>query len=228
MKKRTFAAKALNFYNALEFTNKLPHGVKIMNPYKEPETQGYLKEFLGKFFADNVGRVAVFGINPGRFGSGITGITFTDPVALAQFCGIPNNLPQVRERSSEFIYEFINHWGGPEKFYRDFFLTAASPLGFTRNGINFNYYDDRLLFKLVKPFIIESIKAHFDFSIRPETAIILGTGKNQKALTKINQEFGFFKKVYAVEHPRFIMQYRRKKLKEYIKRYRDVFSQAMK
>lgn len=38
---------------------------------------------------------------------------------------------------------------------------------------------------------------------------------------------GFFKKLYAVEHPRFIMQYRRKQLLQYIEKYQQIFSEAL-
>lgn len=84
------------------------------------------------------GRVPILGINPGRFGSGLTGVTFTDPVALADECGISNHLPRKRELSSIYIYEMIRHMGGPAEFYQQFFLSAVCPLGFTRKGVNLN------------------------------------------------------------------------------------------
>ena len=198
-----------------------------MNPYGEPAVQGYVSGFLEKFFSDTRSRVLVFGINPGRFGAGITGVTFTDPVALARFCGIPNNLPQVRERSSEFMYEFIKRWGGPKKFYRDFFLTAVSPLGFTRKGVNYNYYDDERLFTVVRPFIVSTIQSQIDFGARRDVVILFGTGENQKHFSDLNREFRFFKKIYALEHPRFIMQYRRRKLLDYLQKYHKTFSTAI-
>ena len=84
----------------------------------------------------------MLGINPGRFGAGVTGITFTDPVRLEKECGIPNNFDKRQELSSVFIYDFIAAWGGAEAFYSRFFLSAVFPLGFTREGRNLNYYDD--------------------------------------------------------------------------------------
>src|SRR5262245_14848932 len=105
-----------------------------MNPYEERAVRGYVRAFLDRFFADDDERTLVIGINPGRFGAGITGVTFTDPVALADFCGIPNDMPRRRELSSVFVYELVERMGGAEAFYKRFFLTAASPLGFTRNG----------------------------------------------------------------------------------------------
>ena len=225
--KSTFAKKATDFYNNLAFPSKLPKKVEVMNPYQFPEVQKYLGSFLKKFYMDRDNRIFVFGINPGRFGSGLTGVTFTDPVALSNFCGIPNTLPRVRERSSEFIYSFIEKYGGTEKFYKDFFLTAVSPLGFTLNGINHNYYDSPALLNISKPFILETLCAQMDFGVNRKVAILIGTGKNQKFFADLNDKHGFFKKLYAVEHPRFIMQYRRKQLAKYLKKYQRIFSEAL-
>jgi hypothetical protein len=172
--------------------------------------------------------VLVFGINPGRFGAGITGITFTDPVALETFCGIKNNLSKKRELSSVFIYEFIELWGGPKKFYRDFFLTAVSPLGFVKNNRNFNFYDHPALLHDIKPFLIRSIESQLAFGARREAVIVLGTGRIKQVFEDLNRECSFFKTVHAVEHPRFIMQYRRRKLSDYLRRYSEVFRQALK
>lgn len=224
----TFAERAFKFYKSLEFRNHLPPGVAIMNPYRSAQVQNYLKSFLFKFFSDKRKRILVFGINPGRFGAGITGITFIDPVALEKFCGIPNDLPKKRELSSVFIYKFIRQWGGPKKFYRNFFLTALSPLGFLKGGKNFNFYDHPDLLRDTKPFIVSSIKSQMAFGARQEAAIVLGTGKIKQVFNELNLEYKFFKNIYPVEHPRFIMQYRRKKLEIYLQKYRQTFTQALK
>ena len=223
----TFGDRALHFYTTLSAINGLPSNIQVMNPYATPEIRRYVELFLRKFFSDNRERVYVFGINPGRFGAGVTGVTFTDPVALEQFCGIPNELEKRREVSSEFVYAFIERWGGGEKFYRDFFLTAVSPLGFTRNGTNYNYYDDQRVFDILKPFIVRTLKDQLTLGARRDAAILFGTGKNQRVFAELNQEHGFFKRLYAVEHPRFIMQYRRKRLREYLAKYHEVFSEAL-
>jgi hypothetical protein len=38
--------------------------------------------FYQKYYADNKKRSLIIGINPGRFGAGVTGIPFTDPIRL--------------------------------------------------------------------------------------------------------------------------------------------------
>ncbi len=219
----TFGQKIFKFYKTLKTPSKLPSGIETMNPYTETPVLGYLKEFSVKFFNDNNKRVFVFGINPGRFGAGLTGVTFTDPVALEEFCGIKTNLEKRRELSSDFIYRFIDYWGGAKKFYKHFFLTAVSPLGFTRDGINYNYYDDPDLLKASSSFISQTLYDQLAFGARRDVAIVLGTGKNRKAFTDLNKKHKFFEKVFFLEHPRFIMQYRRKKIPEYLDKYKEVF-----
>ena len=49
-------------------------------------------------------RHLLLGINPGRFGGGVTGIPFTDPIRLQNVCGIENNFEKKQELSSVFIY----------------------------------------------------------------------------------------------------------------------------
>jgi hypothetical protein len=222
----TFGQKAFKFYTKLQFRYSLPRGVSVMNPYRIPDVRNYTKSFLYKFFSDNYPRILVFGINPGRFGAGVTGVTFTDPIALEKFCGITNSLPKKRELSSEFIYKFIGRMGGPKKFYRDFFLTAMSPLGFLKDGKNYNFYDHPALLRDTKPFIISSIKTQLSFGASRDIAIVLGTGKIKEVFSELNEEYKFFKTIYSVEHPRFIMQYRRKKLGIYLKKYRQTFKKA--
>jgi len=226
-KRLTFGNKVLEFYKTLKLPLIPLKGIEMIHPYKDQEVWGYMEKFFNKFFRDTKKRVFVLGINPGRFGSGTTGIPFTDPFALERVCGITNGLVKRRETSSEFIYQFIEHWGGPRTFYRNFFLTAVSPIGFTRNGINCNYYDNPELFRAVKPFIIDTLRAQLAFGSQKDVVIVIGAGKNQKIFSELNREYGWFKEVYTLEHPRFIMQYRRRYIRDYLKKYQDTFSRAL-
>lgn len=219
---KKFGENVFDFYQNLSIDTKLPESIEVMNPHKDENARIYTKKFLDKYFSDRNERVLMFGINPGRFGAGITGVTFTDPVALETHCHIPNPFPKVRELSAEFIYEVIREFGGAEAFYKKFFLTAVSPLGFIKAGINYNYYDDKNLEKAVTPFIIDSIKKQIEIGGRRDIAILIGTGKNQKYFLELNKTHNFFQKVEVVEHPRFIMQYKRKTKNEYIEKYIDL------
>jgi hypothetical protein len=93
----TFGERALEFYQSLKTPRRLPKGIGVMNPYRDPLVWGYVTEFCRRYYADNVSRTLVLGINPGRFGGGVTGVMFTDPVALESICGIRNDLVKRRE-----------------------------------------------------------------------------------------------------------------------------------
>ena len=214
----TFGSRVYDFYTGLK-RPRVPRGVTVMNPYADARVRRCLRSFVAKYYADNEPRTLVLGINPGRFGAGITGVTFADPVALADFCGIETGLPRRRELSSVFVYDFINRFGGPAEFHRQFFLTAISPLGFTLAGKNMNYYDDPALAKAVTPFIVRSIEQQIEIGGRRDRAIVLGTGANFKFVQRLNAQHGFFETLEALDHPRFIMQYRRKRLEEYLEKY---------
>jgi hypothetical protein len=219
----TFAERAMRFYTSLA-SPRVPRNVEVMNPYADARVQRQVRTFLDKYFSDNRERTLIVGINPGRFGSGITGVTFTDPVALADECGIPNDLPRKRELSSIFIYAVVNRLGGPREFYSRFFLSAVSPLGFTRNGINLNYYDDRKLERAVTPFIVSSIEAQIALGCSRDNVVVIGRGQNAKFFARLNDEHGWFASIHALDHPRFILQYRRKRLDEYIAQYTEILS----
>jgi len=48
---------------------------------------------------------------------------------------------------------------------------------------------------------------------------VLGTGKNFDFVRKLNAEHEFFERVECVEHPRFIMQYRRPRVGQFLDKY---------
>jgi hypothetical protein len=182
--------------------------------------------FFSKYYKDNKERLFVIGINPGRFGGGLTGISFTDPVALRENCGIENNFGFRKELSSEFIYRVADKYGGAKKFFSDVFLSAAYPFAITRGGKNYNYYDDILLNNKLKDEIIFNLEQQVKFGARNDCAIILGK-KNADRIKSINDENNFFHRFIVLEHPRYIMQYKRKKLNYYINKYlKAIQSQA--
>jgi Uracil DNA glycosylase superfamily len=214
----SFAKKTISYFNGLKPPNIRFNDVELINPYESPAVRGVVREFYNKFYNDNNKRIFVFGINPGRFGGGLTGISFTDPVALREHCGIENAFGERKELSSKFIYKIIDDFGGPRKFFKKVFLTALYPFAIIKNGKNYNYYDEKSLAEKLKPDIVQTIKSQIDFGAKEDIVIILGK-KNAEYFSKINDEFKFFKGVVVLEHPRYIMQYRLKKIDYYIKKY---------
>lgn len=222
---QTFAARVIHFYETLQFKGHLPEGISIMNPYRDnPEILPLITAFYNKYYNDTNARTIVLGINPGRFGAGVTGIPFTDTKRLEEKCGLHLKSIQTWETSSVFMYEMIDAYGGPEKFYGDFYVGAVSPLGFTAKGkngkeINYNYYDSTQLLESVYEFITESIQCQLDFGIYRDICFCLGTGRNYRFLERLNIKFRYFGKIVPLEHPRFIMQYRMKQKQFYINAY---------
>lgn len=214
----TFAERAIKYFTSLKTPVNLPAGIDIANPYKSQNVKNIVRTFYEKYFHDNNERIFIFGINPGRFGGGLTGISFTDPVVLKEECGIENNLGTKKELSSKFIYKFINELGGTANFYKKYFITALYPLALIKDGKNYNYYDSPDLYKALKPRIIDAIKRQINFGASRKFAISLGK-KNWGYFKQINDEYGFFEEVRFVEHPRYIMQYRLKKLNSFLHKY---------
>jgi len=216
----TQAAAILDFYKKISPSFVMPEGIAVMNPFRDPEAWRVTKVFYEKFYSDQRPRKLIFGINPGRFGGGITGVPFTDPIRLQEKCGIPNDWKKLPELSSQFIYEMIDAYGGAEEFYGDHLITALSPLGFTWNGKNLNYYDNKELLKASEPFMLQCIRQQLDtISTTTDVCYCLGEGENYKQFRRLNDMNGFFKEIIPLPHPRWVMQYRRKKVGEYAALY---------
>ena len=84
----TFADQAIRYYENLAAPTNLPPGIGVMNPYQSSEVQEIVHSFYTRFFSDTSPRVFVLGINPGRFGAGVTGISFTTPRICAGIVGL--------------------------------------------------------------------------------------------------------------------------------------------
>jgi hypothetical protein len=224
-----FSEEVIQFCKNLEFRGSLPERISIMNPFRDnPGIIPVISRFYSKFYNDNERRHLILGINPGRFGAGITGIPFTDTKRLSEKCGLSIPGLNTFEPSSVFVYEVIDAFGGVEKFYKKFFISAICPLGFTiisgkGKNVNYNYYDSKLLIEAIMDFIISSILRQFEFGINQDVCFCLGTGKNYKFLLQLNAEHKFFGKIVPLEHPRFIMQYRSKQKNIFIEKYIQAF-----
>lgn len=199
---------------------QLPEGIHWLMPYEDMETKRVMKLFYEMYYNDENPRKYILGINPGRFGAGITGVPFTDPIRLEKL-GIENSFPKRQELSSVFMYEMIDACGGPHAFYSNFYITSLSPLGFIKNGKNYNYYDDRILSGLVKEYITQNLETQFQFGADPAIVFCLGQGKNFEYLEKLNKLHGWWKKVEALPHPRWIMQYKLRSKDQFVKLYKE-------
>ena len=216
---KTWAGHLLDLYGNLNPPKQLPNDIEWLYPQKDVTVMKIFEQFLHKYYKDNNPRRILLGINPGRFGAGVTGVNFTAPKQLKDYCGIDHEFKKQSELSAEFIYEMIIAYGGPEKFYSHFFIGSVCPLGFVKHGKNINYYDDKELLKIVEPFIINTLKRLLDFNVDRKICFAIGGEKNFKYLKFLNDRFQWFEKIIPLPHPRFIMQYRRKQKQLFIQQY---------
>lgn len=221
----SIADHILSFLFNIEFPVELPPGFEVLHPFKDEETKRVCTQFYNTYYNDNNPRYCIIGINPGRFGAGVTGVPFTDPIRLKNELRIENDWPKKQELSSVFIYDMIAAFGGVEKFYSFFYITAVSPLGLVKDGKNINYYDNKLLQESMKPFAVGCLEKQLSWGLKTDAAFCLGEGKNYDYLKKLNHEFNFFKKIIPLAHPRFIMQYKLKQKDDYICRYLSHFQE---
>jgi hypothetical protein len=229
----TLADRIIAFNQQLEFPRHLPEGIHVLNTFvSSPLALECSSAFYRKYYSDNEPRHMILGINPGRFGSGMTGIAFTDPKRLDEewqkrFAG-----QMTHEPSSEYVYQVIAAYGGIADFYRRFYINSVCPLGFTTSSekgkeVNYNYYDRADLKAAARPFIIESIRKQIDMGMRTDTCFCFGTGHNFQYLDRLNKELGFFDRVIPLEHPRYIMQYQSKNKQFYIDKYLEEFNKLL-
>ncbi|HWB28107.1 MAG TPA: uracil-DNA glycosylase family protein [Chitinophagaceae bacterium] len=213
------ANNILSFLSNIQLPFTLPAGVEVLDVHKEAAVQNVCRQFYHKFYNDNAPRHMLLGINPGRFGGGVTGIPFTDPIRLQNDCGITNDFQKKQELSSVFIYNMITGFGGPNAFYKKFYISSISPLGFIKNGKNLNYYDDAALKKIVQPFVVDCISSQLHWGLKRGVCFCIGEGENLKYLAALNEKHGWFNSVQGLPHPRFIMQYKLKQKEKYVEEY---------
>jgi len=217
-----FSQKVLQYHFNLTPALPLPNGVHWLMPYEKAETRLCMEAFYNRFYQDDQPRTFILGINPGRFGAGLTGVPFTDPIRLEKL-GIQNGFIKKQELSSVYVYDVIERCGGPDLFFSKYYIASLSPLGLMKNGVNYNYYDDPKLAKLMEPFIIQNIETQRSFGCIEEVVYCLGQGKNYDYLKKLNDQHHWWRRVVPLPHPRWIMQYRLKRKEEILKQYASAF-----
>jgi hypothetical protein len=216
---RTWAQNLFAFYNDLQPPQNIPADFEWLYPQQSPEVMKVLAAFLHKYFNDTAPRHLMLGINPGRFGAGITGVNFTASRQLSEDCSLEHPFKKGSELSAEFIYAMITAFGGVNAFYSRFFIGSVCPLGFVKGGKNINYYDDKNLQAAVEPFIIKSLDTQASFPFKRDKCFCIGGAKNYNYLASLNERHRWFNEIVPLPHPRFIMQYKRKQVPEYIEQY---------
>lgn len=219
MSRQTFAQKAIDFHYQLHPNIELPKSIDWILAYRNPETRQTFEKFMNLFYNDSKKRYFLFGINPGRFGAGVTGVSFTDPILLEQKLGIKHNFEKKHELSALFIHEMIAEFKSISFFYNHFFITSVNPVGLTKNGKNYNYYDDSETWNKIQPFIVNTMEQQIKLGCFTSKAFCIGQGKNFKIFQQLNKLHQWFDEIIPLPHPRWVMQYRRKTKQVYIDEY---------
>lgn len=221
---KTFGDKVIDFNRSLHYLGKLPEGFQVINPYLDnAETMEVMQQFYHKYYSDSNQRKFIIGINPSRHGAGVTGVPFTDTKRLESACGIKMKSAYTHEVSSVFMYDMIAEYGGVKDFYKQFYINSPFPLAIVRQTnegkwLNANYYDDPVLFEMVKDFMILTLKNHISLGIDTSEVFVLGK-KNANFIQKLNKEVKLFDSLKILEHPRYIQQYKSKEKQLYIDKY---------
>lgn len=223
----SFGTDIERFLMSMRYDGVLPIGIEILDPYKDPEVKRVIHEMVSRYYTGDHLRIGVWGINPGRFGAGVTGLSFTDPWAVKSVLGIETTLDGRRELSAEFISMVIEAYGGPQVFYRDVYMCALSPLGFIKNGININFYDDPVLMREIVPFVISSLQEQHAAGLVSDRCIVFGTGKLKTFTEREVKDVMGYTTIEYLEHPRFIMQYRRSQVPSFVEKYVDVLRRTV-
>jgi hypothetical protein len=221
----TFADKAINFFSNIEDPIPGHSEIKSMSIFQNDSVRENIRLFYQKYYSDADKRTFVIGINPGRLGSGVTGIPFTDTHTLHTLLDISQKSTISKEPTSQFVSQLIKQYPNPADFYKKYFLTSLSPVGFTKNNKNFNFYDDMDFYRKIKPYLIESLRRQLSLGALPK-AIVWGKGKNYSLIKQINDEYNFFTEITPLEHPRYVIQYKRSELEDYILHQKSVFEMS--
>ena len=92
---------------------------------------------------------------------------------------------------------------------------------------NINFYDDVALNRSIVPFVISSLRTQHKAGLLADRCIILGTGKLKTFSEREVRHAMGYKNIVYLEHPRFIMQYRRKHIQMYVDKYVDAIRVLM-
>ena len=119
----------------------------------------------------------------------------------------------------------IEAYGGPKKFYGDYFIHAVCPLGFLRinskgRWVNCNYYE-KDIFPAARSFIVSCLGKLKTFEIHTDTCYVLGK-ENAAFFGMLNKELEMFKNIVDLDHPRYIEQYKKAEYQRYIQKYLEI------
>ena len=134
-----------------------------------------ITKFNKSYYDRNLPKTVICGINPGKNGAGKTGIPFLDFTSLSKMIDSVDR--QDTERSSQFFYDIVQEIGVKE-FYKSFYVTNISWVGYISGNKNVNYYDLPLA---AKEFVYDMFKYEMQL-VNPSTIISLSGAVKETVL----------------------------------------------
>lgn len=171
-----------------------------------------MDDFWRRFYPEELPRQVICGLNPGRLGAGLTGVPFTDFKTLSRW--MPSVERQDTEPSAQFFAQVVEAVG-VEAFFRRFYVTNVSAVGYVKDGRNLNYHDlpaDAL--EVAERRFVEEMEI-----VRPQRIIALGR-QVERSIKKLIPNVV----VTYLPHPAWVSTYRKAAQHNWIERYLQVLS----
>ena len=157
MNPKTTAQKILAFNDTLKSASiNLPEKYRLINPFagaNQQQIAQITQRFYRQHYHDNKQRFMILGSSPARRGTALTGVPFEDVNHLQKDTRISLDAFGANKRSSSFLYEVMEEYGGRQNFYKQFYMGFVCPLGIEKinlkgNWVNCNYYENAVLKKM--------------------------------------------------------------------------------
>lgn len=172
----------IKLYKPLAEVNSFPgmdKNWRILNPYAT--NFEYFEFFANKYYADNNFRNIIFGLNPGRFGCGKTGITFTDEKILKSKLKYPRNISQPdKEKTATRIYSVVEEtFGGDlDLFFSKYFMSNIFPFGAIDLNGNNVVFNDLMKVSSVRDFSLDFVENTLRL-FNPRRVLCIGLGSHR-------------------------------------------------
>ena len=176
------------------------------------------EQFWQQYVPEPLPQTVIVGLNPGRMGAGLTGVPLLD------FRSLTNLLPDARlprndtEPSANFFHRVAQHIGA-EKFYRQFYVSNVSAVGYLRDNKNCNYHD-----------LPDAAQQIVEQRFRDEMAVvapkrIIALGREVEATVQRLYDDGAIR-ISHLPHPSWIMTYRLREAQSWVRRYTQMLLQG--
>ncbi len=155
-------------------------GISILSDFMQNWES--IERFNKKYYGEKLPKTVLCGINPGKNGAGKTGVPFLDFKSLSKIMDdIDRN---DTERSAQFFYDVVKEIG-VSSFYKSFYVTNISWVGYLKSGKNLNYHDLPLA---AKKFVYDMFKYEIEL-VSPRKIISL-SGAVKDSVTELFSNSG--------------------------------------